>query len=113
MLNNNEKLIFEIKRKFIERLVTNFLDIIILRYFMDENFSGYDVLQLIKKRFNLLLGPGTVYSKLYYMESEGLIEMVSQGRRKVYRVTEMGKLVAAVTTSSNEIRMFMSKIIKE
>lgn len=109
----NEKLIFEIKRKFVERLVTNFLDVIILRYFRDDHFSGYDVLQFIKSRFNILLGPGTVYSKLCFLEREGLIEVVSTGRKKVYRITEMGKLVADVTTSSNEIKMFMSKIIKE
>ncbi|MEM3730445.1 MAG: helix-turn-helix transcriptional regulator [Candidatus Bathyarchaeia archaeon] len=112
MSDKNEKLIFEIKRKFIERLVSNFLDVIVLRHFRDDTFSGYDVLLFIQDRFNLFLSPGSVYFKLYSMEREGLIEAVSTSRKRVYRVTELGKLVADVTTSSNEIKNFIAKIMK-
>ncbi|MBC7131102.1 helix-turn-helix transcriptional regulator, partial [Candidatus Bathyarchaeota archaeon] len=107
MLDKDEKLVFEIKRRFIERLVSNFLDVIVLRHFRNDSFSGYDVLLFIRDRFNMLLSSGTVYSKLYSMEREGLVEVVSTGRKRIYRLTELEKLVADVATSSSEIKMFM------
>lgn len=110
MYDKDEKLIFEIKRRFIERLVSNFLDVIILRHFRNNSFSGYDVILFIREQFDLLLSPGTVYFKLYSMERKGLIEGISASRKRVYKVTELGKLVADVTTSSNEIKKFMAKI---
>lgn len=103
----------EIKKKFVERIVTNFLDIMIMAHFTDKSFSGYDVLVFIQKKFGLLLSPGTVYSKLYSMEREGLIKLVvKRGRKRVYRVTDLGRLTVEVTTSTDEIRAFFSRIFE-
>lgn len=110
---HKEPSVSEIKMKFVERLMTNFLDVITLAYFRNDSFSGYDVLMFVQKEFGLLLSAGTVYSKLYSMEREGLIEMVSTNRKRIYKLTELGKLTADVVTSTDEIMVFLAKIKKQ
>lgn len=112
--NTDSSRVFKIKRRFVERVIASFLDVIIMAHFKDRPFSGYDVLVFIQKQFGLLLSPGTVYSKLYSMEREGLIKPVAKrGRKRVYRVTELGKLTVEVTTSMNEIKAFFSKMFEQ
>lgn len=82
--------------------------------FRDKPFSGYDVLIFVREQFGLLLSPGTVYSRLYSMEREGLIELViEKGKKRVYRLTDLGKLMVDVTTSMNEIKAFITKIFEQ
>ncbi|MEM2338234.1 MAG: helix-turn-helix transcriptional regulator [Candidatus Bathyarchaeia archaeon] len=103
----------KIKKKFIERIIISFLDIVIMAHFKDRAFSGYDVLVFVQKQFGLLLSPGTVYSRLYSMEREGLIKLVvKKGRKRVYRVTELGKMMVDVTTSMDEMKFFIAKIFE-
>lgn len=85
-----------------------------MAHFRDRSFSGYDVLVFVQRRFGLLLSPGTVYSRLYSMEREGLIKLVAKrGRKRIYRVTDLGKLTVEVTTSANEIKAFFARIFEQ
>ena len=57
-------------RKIHERTVKSFLDIFILAEVSDRPLSGYDLVGLIHKKFNLLMSSGTIYSILYSLERE-------------------------------------------
>ena len=61
---------------------------------LSEPMHGYGIMQQVSEltdgRVNL--SPSTVYTLLYKMEVDGLIETVSEiDRRKIYTITSMGK----------------------
>jgi len=81
----------EILMKMHRRVVTNFLDVLILLKLRNGSFSGYDIISYIHKRFDMLISSGTVYSCLYHLERDGLIKGESAQRKRVYTLTEKGR----------------------
>ena len=73
------------------RMIQNFMDIIILKHLKSNNaVSGYDIIKHHQK-FQMLPSPGTVYSILYALERQELIEgKMAQGKR-VYALTNQGE----------------------
>jgi DNA-binding PadR family transcriptional regulator len=64
-----------------------------------EPLHGYGVMQKVLElsRNRVQLGPGTLYGALTNLVTQGLIEAVDGAggdRKKLYRLTENGKLVA-------------------
>jgi DNA-binding PadR family transcriptional regulator len=53
-----------ILEKMHERIIKNFMDIIILVQLRNRSMSGYDVISFIHNKFRLLVSSGTVYSLL-------------------------------------------------
>lgn len=80
----------EIKSKMIKESL-NF--IIIKELPKRSGLSGYDIIDLIYKKFGESISPGTVYSTLYAIERRGLIFGESDGRKTIYKLTEKGKTV--------------------
>jgi DNA-binding PadR family transcriptional regulator len=64
---------------------------VVLAELRNEPLSGYDFIAIIRKRFNMLISPGTVYSLLYSLERKQLIESSGEERRRTYTLTEKGK----------------------
>ena len=62
---SNEKMEGRILKKMHERIIKNFMDIIIMAELRNGALSGYDVISYIHNKFNLLVSSGTVYSLLY------------------------------------------------
>ncbi|MER5635693.1 PadR family transcriptional regulator [Kitasatospora sp. NPDC002227] len=58
---------------------------------------GYEVIRLLEERFAGTYAPsaGTVYPRLAKLEQEGLVSHSSEGGRKVYRLTEAGRVELA------------------
>jgi len=74
------------------RLIQSFMDIIILRVLKNNHLtSGYDLIKYLHQRFDILASSGTVYSMLYSLERQGFIKGNSDGRRRVYKLTEQGE----------------------
>lgn len=73
------------------RVIKNFLDILVLTEMKDKPLSGYDVIGLIHKKYDVLLSSGTIYSQLYSLEREGIIRGEQNKRRRVYELTEVGE----------------------
>lgn len=74
------------------RLMRDFMDILILRMLEKSNStSGYSLIKYFHHRFHLLVSSGSVYSKLYSLERQGLLEGICDGRRRIYRLTEQGE----------------------
>ncbi len=96
-----------IKSEFIKKLVSNFLDIIMIAHFQQKAFSGYDVIQFIHRRFGILLSSGTVYYTLYAMEREKLLESYSAFNKRVFKATEKGLHRTQLLMNPNEMGAFL------
>jgi DNA-binding PadR family transcriptional regulator len=92
----------EILMKMNRRVVTNFLDILLLLKLRNGSFSGYDIISYIHKRFDMLISSGTVYSCLYHLERDGLIKGELVQRKRVYTLTEKGSETAKTLLSMRD-----------
>jgi DNA-binding PadR family transcriptional regulator len=110
---NSGKIEGRILKKMHERIIKNFMDIIIMTELRNGSLSGYDVISYIHNKFNLLVSSGTVYSLLYSLERNGLVERVWEERKRVYKLTQKGeKTINTLLESSDKIKVFMSNILK-
>ena len=87
-------MIRNLDRDWLERVVKNNLDLIILRLLRSQPRWGYEVNTAIRDRFRVYLSAGTLYPLLHSLEKDGYIhgEWESEkGRgRRIYRITESG-----------------------
>ncbi|MBC7129913.1 PadR family transcriptional regulator [Candidatus Bathyarchaeota archaeon] len=96
-----------------ERIIKTFMDVIVLAELRKGPLSGYDVISLIHNKFNLLVSSGTVYSLLYSLERNGLIQGIWEERKRVYRLTEKGeKTIEAIMTANDKIKGFLMEVLK-
>jgi DNA-binding PadR family transcriptional regulator len=96
-----------------ERIIKNFMDIIILAGLKTGPLSGYDVISFIHNKFHLLVSSGTVYSLLYSLERNGLIEGTWNERKRVYRLTEKGEeTIETILGASDKIQNFIASLLK-
>ena len=66
---------------------------------------GYAMMQDIKTRHEIDLGPGTLYGAITRLEEEGLIEALpAEERRRPYRLTSTG--AAALATQLQTLHRF-------
>ena len=71
---SGEKLEAQTLKKMHERIIKNFMDIIVLAELRNGPISGYDAISFIHNKFHLLVSSGTVYSLLYSLERNGSIQ---------------------------------------
>jgi DNA-binding PadR family transcriptional regulator len=110
---SSEKLEGRILKKMHERIIKNFMDIIIMVELRNGSLSGYDVISYIHNKFNLLVSSGTVYSLLYSLERNGLVEGVWDERKRIYKLTEKGqKTIETILSANDKIKGFMAIILK-
>ncbi len=110
---SNGRLESKVLKKMHERIIKNFMDIIIMTELRNCALSGYDVISYIHNKFNLLVSSGTVYSLLYSLERNGLVEGVWEERKRVYKLTQKGsKTINTLLEASEKIRGFMTNILK-
>jgi DNA-binding PadR family transcriptional regulator len=96
-----------------ERIIKNFMDIIILAGLKTGPLSGYDVISFIHNKFHLLVSSGTVYSLLYSLERNGLIEGTWNERKRVYKLTEKGEeTIETILGASDKIQNFITSLLK-
>ena len=61
---------------------------------LTEECCGVDIMEKVKviSQGRVLVGPGTLYAMLAKFEENGIIKMTtSEGRRKSYIITELGR----------------------
>lgn len=63
----------------------------ILRILHDGPVHGYVLRKEIEKRFGFKPGTVTAYRVLYYLRGRGFVRKKSEGRRKIYSITEGGE----------------------
>jgi len=109
-----ERLEGKILKKMHERIIKNFMDIIILAELKNGPLSGYDVISFIHNKFHLLVSSGTVYSLLYSLERNALIEGTWNERKRVYRLTEKGKkTIETIMNANDKIKNFLTALLKK
>jgi len=84
-------LVVNTAEKLRRRVIKNFMDILVLTEMKRRSMSGYDVIGLIHKRFDVLVSSGTVYSLLYSLERDGWIKATDNRGKRVYALTEKGE----------------------
>jgi DNA-binding PadR family transcriptional regulator len=110
---NGEKSEARIIKRMHERVIKSFMDTIIMTELRNGPISGYDVISFIHNRFGFLASSGTVYSLLYSLERNGLVEGVWIERKRVYKLTERGaKTIRTILNSQDKIKGFMSTILQ-
>ena len=110
---NGEKSEARIIRKMNERVIKSFMDTIIMAELQNGAISGYDAISYIQNKFGFLVSSGTVYSLLYSLERNGLVEGVWVERKRVYRLTEKGgRTIQAILNSHDKIKGFMAMVLK-
>ena len=94
-----------------EKIVKSFLDVLILsRLRRTSPLSGYDLVTLIHRKFQILISPGTVYSVLYALEREGLIEGTAHSRKRLYQLSKVGEgKIASIIASKEQINAFICR----
>jgi len=95
-----------------ERIVKDFMDIIILAALRNRTLSGYDIIAFIHSKHHLLVSSGTVYSLLYSLERNGLIEGTWNERKRVYRLTVKGRSkIETALSLHNRIKDFLDLLV--
>jgi DNA-binding PadR family transcriptional regulator len=101
----------KIVEKLRKKVIQNFMDILILTEINKDSLSGYDVMALIHKNHGVLVSSGTVYSLLYSLERDGMIEGEWLKRKRVYTLTEKGEQdIRLIMKANQEIQSFLKKI---
>jgi DNA-binding PadR family transcriptional regulator len=110
---NNEKSEARIIKKMHERVIKSFMDTIIMGELQNGPISGYDVISYIHSKFGFLASSGTVYSLLYSLERNGLVEGIWIERKRIYKLTEKGaQTIQTILNSQDKIKGFMTTVLK-
>lgn len=96
-----------------ERIFREFLDVIILRELENDHaLCGNEIRTLIHKRFRVLVSSGSIYSRMDYLERNGLIEGIVTSTKRAYRLTEKGRdALEKISESSDMIALFTKSIL--
>jgi len=82
------------KKRIVQRITRNFLDILVLRLIQAEPMWGYKIIKKTKRLFGIKLRHGALYPLLNSLEVEGYArsEKITKGGRvrKVYEITPKG-----------------------
>jgi len=94
------------------RTIKTFMDMLILAELQQKPLSGYDIISLVHRRFNVLVSSGTVYSMLYSLERKGLVTADMDNRKRVYTLTEKGEQTLETVGRANmEINGLVQNLI--
>jgi DNA-binding PadR family transcriptional regulator len=103
----------DVLKKMHRRIIKGFLDVLVLTELRKGVMSGYDIIGFIHNKFRILVSSGTVYSLLYSLEREGLIEGRWDHRKRVYTLTDKGeKTIRTILNANNDIQYLVRNLLK-
>jgi DNA-binding PadR family transcriptional regulator len=74
-----------------ERILKAFLDLVIMCMLRYHSMSSYEINKTLTTGFGIIIGPSTIYSKLYTLEKQGSVTCSMSRSGKVYSLTEQGR----------------------
>lgn len=94
------------------RTIKTFMDMLILAELQEKPLSGYDIINLIHRRFDVLVSSGTVYSLLYSLERKGFVTADADNRKRVYTLTGKGEqILETIGRANGEINGLVQSLI--
>jgi len=94
-------------------LIRNFMNMLILFQLDKASIGGYDVIKFFYEKYNLLFSPGTIYSCLYSLERNGLVEGTGNQNKRVYKLTDKGRaMLNAFRNDKEELLEFISNMLR-
>ena len=103
----------QVIRRMHERIIKNFLDVIIMGELRNGPLSGYDIISYVHNKFQLLVSSGTIYSLLYSLERNGLVDGVWNERKRTYHLTGKGeRAINAMLNANGDIKAFIGSFLK-
>lgn len=91
-----------------ERVIKKTLELIILSIAKNEHITGYLVVIYMRRKFDVWLSSGTVYSTINYLETNGLLNSKWHHRKKYYKITPRGEIyLKRMLKKINDIKMFI------
>lgn len=95
------------------RIIDDFLDIIILRELEDGSLGCYDVISRVHNRHDRQLSSGKTYSRLYSLEKKGLVRSRSNSNKRVFMLTESGReALREIANEKNRILGYLLNLIE-
>lgn len=102
----------EILKELRVKMIKSFMEIFILAQLRMKAMSGYDIIASIHKVFGIMVSPGTVYTRIYRMERDGLIEGNTDEKKRIYMLTEKGeKIIEDVLNAKKPILEFIDEFL--
>ena len=95
-----------------ERVIKDFLDVIVMSEVKNEPLSGYDLITRVNNKFHFLVSAGTVYTLLYSLERKGLVKGNATSRKTTYTLTEKGAFIIEVILNEPYIKECMVSFLK-
>jgi DNA-binding PadR family transcriptional regulator len=109
---SNEKAESKIVKKTHERIIKNFMDILVMAELRKAPLSGYDVIAYIHNKYNILVSSGTIYSLMYSLERNGLVMGAWQEKKRTYKLTDKGKkTIEAILSAEGRIKIFVANVL--
>lgn len=86
-----------------EKIIKNFTDLLILKHIQKKPLiSGYEILNYLRRKFDVPFSPGTIYSTLYSLERHGLIKNDGNEIGRTYELTNEGRKMMDGTTETRK-----------
>lgn len=96
-----------------QKIIKNFTDRLILKHLQKQPLvSGYEILNYLRRKFDVPFSPGTVYSAIYSLERHGLIKGDGNEHGRTYELTkEGGEMIDATLKARQRIQKLFLDII--
>jgi len=92
----------DLSKEIRELLLKNFMKMVILSQLDKASTGGYDIIKFFYEKYNLLFSSGTVYSCLYSMERNGLVNGVWNQKKRIYQITGKGRVMLNIFRNDKE-----------
>jgi len=95
------------------RLLDDFLEMIILRELRDGPLGCRDLVSRIHNKHDQQLSSGKTYSRLYSLEREGMIQSKLNSNKRVFMLTELGReTIRETADEKNRILGYVLSLIE-
>jgi CheY-like chemotaxis protein len=96
-----------VPQEVVEAIVRKSLEPLVLSI-MGKPMSGFDIVHEINNRYNVLIPQSRIYSILYELQQQGVLEIKTSGKSKLYCPSEKGKTY--IRQKVNEFRFTFQHI---
>lgn len=90
------------------------MDVVILQGLEKGPLGCYDVISLIREKYDVSLSPGKTYSCLYALEKDGLVQSELNSNKRTFRLTEQGKeMIKELSREKTKIFGMLLRLFEE